>query len=57
MYKIDNQQGPTYSIVKSAQYSVITYTGKGSGKEWMFVYVKLNHFAVNLKHCKSTIFQ
>ena len=32
--------------------------GKESEKEWIHVYVKLNHFAVHLKltqHCKSNI--
>ena len=32
--------------------------GKESGKEWIYVHVLLNHFAVHLKltqHCKSTI--
>ena len=45
---------------KSTQYSVITYMGKESEKEWIYVYVQLNHFAAHLKltqHCKSTIFQ
>ena len=34
--------------------------GKGSEKEWIYVYVQLNHFAVHLKrtqHCKSTTLQ
>ena len=34
--------------------------GKESEKEWIYAYVKLNHFAVYLKvthHCKSTILQ
>ena len=34
--------------------------GKESEKEWIYVYVKVNHFAVYLKltqHCKSTILQ
>ena len=34
--------------------------GKESEKEWIHVYVELNHFAVHLKltqHCKSTILQ
>ena len=34
--------------------------GKESEKEWIYVYVYLNHFAVQLKltqHCKSTILQ
>ena len=38
MFRIDNQQGPTYSTGNSAQYSVITYMGKESEKEWIYVY-------------------
>ena len=35
----------------SAQYSIITYMGKESEKEWIYIYIyiKLNHFAVHLK--------
>ena len=33
----------------STQYSVITYMGKESEKEWIYVYVQLNHFAIYLK--------
>ena len=54
MYKIDNQQGPTAQHRKYIQYLIITYNGRESEKEWIYVYVKLNHFAVHLKHCKST---
>ena len=39
VYKIDNQQEPTYSTGNSTQYSVITYMGKESEKEWIYVYV------------------
>ena len=49
-----------YRTGNSTQYSVVTYMGKESEKEWIYVYVKLNHFAVHLKliqHCKSTILQ
>ena len=45
-----------YSTGNSTQYSVITYMGKESEKEWIYVYVQLNHLAVHLKltqHCKS----
>ena len=34
--------------------------GKDSEKEWIYVYMYNNHFAVHLKllqHCKSTILQ
>ena len=47
-------------IGSSTQYSIITYMGKDSEKEWIYVHVKLNHFAVHLKlihHCKLTILQ
>ena len=41
------------------QYLVITYKGKESEKEYAYThtYTQLNHFAVYLKHCKSTILQ
>ena len=32
-----------------AQGSVIIYIGKEPEKEWMCVYIKLNHFVVRLK--------
>ena len=47
-----------YNTGNSTQYSVMTYMGKESKKEWMYVYIELNLFAVQLKltqHCKSTI--
>ena len=47
-----------YNIGNSTQHSVLTYMGKESEKEWIYVYVSLNHFAVHLRltqHCKSTI--
>ena len=34
--------------------------GQESEKEWIYVYVELNHFAIHLKltqYCKSTILQ
>ena len=34
--------------------------GKESAKEYIYIYIKLNHFAVHVKvtqHCKSTILQ
>ena len=49
-----------YSTGNSTQYSMITYMGKEPEKEWTYVYVYLNHFAVYLKltqHCKSTTLQ
>ena len=38
-----------YSTGNSIQYSVIIYMGKESEKEWMCVYIKLNHFVVQQK--------
>ena len=44
---------PTYSTENSTQYSVITYIGKESEKEWIYVqiykwiYVQMNHFDVH----------
>ena len=49
-----------YSTGKFTQFYVITYMGKASEKEWIYVYVYLIYFAVCLKLtqlCKSTIFQ
>ena len=49
-----------YKIGSSTQYPVITYVGKESEKEWIHIYVQLNHFAVYLKltqYYKSTILQ
>ena len=44
--------------MSSTQYLALTYMGKGSKKEWVYVYVSLTHFAAHLKltQCgKSTI--
>ena len=59
MYKIINKN-LLYSTGNSTQYSVITYMRKESEKEWIYVYVLLNHFAVYLKitqYCESIILQ
>ena len=37
------------SIGNSTQYSVMTSMGKESKKEWVYTYVQLIHFPVNLK--------
>ena len=42
-----------YSTGTYIQYLVITYNGKESEKECVY----MSHFAVHLKHCKSTILQ
>ena len=51
-----------YNTGTCIQYLVliITHNGKKSEKELyvcVYMYVKLNHFAVHLKHFKSTILQ
>ena len=51
-----------YGTSNYTQYLIITYNGKESEKEdiYIYIYVLLNHFAVYLKlaqHCKLTIFQ
>ena len=49
-----------YSTGNSSQYSVMAYMEKESKKEWIYVHIKLIHFAVQQKvtqHCKSTIRQ
>ena len=39
IYKIDKQQDLLSNTGNSTQYSVITYMGKESEKEWVYVYV------------------
>ena len=44
--------------MSSTQYLAMTYMGKESKKQWIYVYVSLIHFAVHLKltqDCNSTI--
>ena len=53
---IDNKD-LLYSTGNYFQYLVIIYNGKESEKEYICIYVYLNHFAVYVKHCKSTILQ
>ena len=45
IYKIDSQQGPTIWQDNCTQSFVITYKGKGSGKN-----VFMRRFAVHLRH-------
>ena len=52
-YKINKDL--LYSTGNYIQYLIITYNGKVSEKEYIYMY--LNHFAVHLKHCTSTILQ
>ena len=44
-----------YTTGKFTQYYVITYAGKESEKEWIYVYVQLIDFAVCLKLTQITI--
>ena len=45
-----------YSPRKSTQYSVTTYMGKESEKEWIHRCIKLNHFTPEMtQYYKSTI--
>ena len=39
-----------YSTGNSAQYSVMSYMRKESEKEWIYVHVKLIHFALQHTH-------
>ena len=39
IHKTDNQEGPTVEHRELSQYSIITYMGKESEKEWIDVYV------------------
>ena len=48
-----------YSTGNFTQYSVITYLGKVFKKQWIYIYININCFAVHLKLTlyKSTILQ
>ena len=49
-----------YSTGNSAQWNVTTWLGKELEKEYMYIYVQPNHFAIHLKiiqYCKSTTLQ
>ena len=49
-----------YSTGNYSQYPVINHNGKEYEKECIYIYVCMNHFAVQQKlaqHCKSTILQ
>ena len=57
---MDKQQDLLDSTGNSTQYSVVTYMGKGSKKEWIYLSVSLIPFAVHLKltqHYESTVLQ
>ena len=45
-----------YSTGNCNQYLLIIYNGKEYEKDCLYSF-SLNHFAVHLKHCKSTILQ
>ena len=36
---MDNQQGPTYCVARGTKYFVITYKGKESVREYIYIYV------------------
>ena len=58
MHKIVTSKDLLFSA--GTQYSVMTYMGKESLKEWIHVYVKVNYFGGHLKltqHCKSAMLQ
>ena len=38
-----------YSTGGSTQYSVMSYMGQKSTKDWIYLYVQLIHFAIHLK--------
>ena len=46
--------GLLYNTGNYLQYLVIAYNGKESEKNTfnLYIYIKLNHFAIHLKHCK-----
>ena len=48
---------PLYSTGKPTQYSVITYMGKESYKEWIYAYITESLCCTHelTQHCKSTI--
>ena len=53
-----SNKGLLYNTGKSTHYFTITFMGKVSEKEWIYVYVQLIHFAVHRKltqYCQSTI--
>jgi len=44
IYKVDNQQGPTNSIGNYTQYFAITYKGKESENEYIYVCVYIHSY-------------
>ena len=46
-------------ILDTIQHPMINYNGKEHKKEYMYIYIFMNHFAVQQKltHCQSTILQ
>ena len=56
MYEQITNKDLLHTTGNSAQYSIMTYMGKESNKEWTYVCVYQIHFAVYLKliqHFKS----
>ena len=54
MFKMDNQQGLTYSTWNSVQCYMVAWMGAEFREEWIHIYVQPSPFAVHLKlsqHC------
>lgn len=56
--KIMVNRDPRHSTRNSNQYSMITYMGEESEKEWIYMIIWLIYFAVHLtltQNCMSTV--
>ena len=49
IFKMDSQQGPTYSTWNSVQYYMAAWMGGEFGGEWIHGYVWMSPFTVHLK--------
>ena len=49
MYKIDNYREHTLEHGNTPQCSVVTYVGRQSRKEGIYIHVQLIHFAIQEK--------
>ena len=56
VYKIYNQQGPTIQQRKLTQYSVITYVGKESEKEWVYVCIYVTESLCCIPETNTTLY-
>ena len=50
-----NNKNPLCGTQDDIQHFVLTYNRKES--KYIFIHIKLNHFAIPLKYCKSTKLQ